>query len=751
MNPRTLFPPPPPPSFTFLPPPPNPNSIPTPFFFHSNLNHHHHHHSSSTNPIIPPPPPPPPPPDLPTTLKTLKNLINQSQSTLHSLSSLLPTPPSPSPSTSTSTSLSPCPFNPHHRLPPHSLFRHTLLCPSPLLPNLGLDSLRYPTTLQSSIKHNSFLQTLDHDPSSDLCFSLDEYCDFGPGFFYADCPGVVTSHDTTGRTFTLPGILSAECANYIGSGESVKGFEKDCASSLRLLPSELWLVRGEIEAWSDYPVMYSYCVVRAIVLRSLVGKECGFMRWVIVNSPGYGVVIDAPMRDHIVLLFWLCLKAIVREATGLVNLVLRRDAMESNPVGTSFKCPVLVDVLKWLSFQLSVLYGEVNGKFFSVNMLKQWILSASLNSSLFPLERKTPGSPALRDMDSESGDSFEKSVEDDGNSMPGESVDSKVIFVSQVAAAVAALHERSLLEQKIKVLRGGHQLTNYQRMAEHANFSKWADEERQKRSNYRPLLDHDGLSWQQPRNQDMNKTKTREELLAEERDYKRRRMSYRGKKLKRSTTQVMRDIIEKYVDDITQAGGIGCLVKGADEAGKSITEPPLSRDISTDVDGRSNSVYNSSEITREGPYSYKEQLHSPSNTRSSRFENESPEDHKRRRRDSSYLEHLEARRSVDRNSRYSREYISKTPDMKRSNDRSHDHHSNRGYGDNYSRSRERTDRRREEGDKYSEKKERHQRHAYRDRRSDSVASNEFEDRYDPSESRNMYEDDISFGSGTSQK
>lgn len=33
-------------------------------------------------------------------------------------------------------------------------------------------------------------------------------------------------------------------------------------------------------------------------------------------------------------------------------------------------------------------------------------------------------------------------------------------------------------------------------------------------------------------------TKTREELLAEERDYKRRRMSYRGKKLKRSTTEV---------------------------------------------------------------------------------------------------------------------------------------------------------------------------------------------------------------------
>lgn len=32
--------------------------------------------------------------------------------------------------------------------------------------------------------------------------------------------------------------------------------------------------------------------------------------------------------------------------------------------------------------------------------------------------------------------------------------------------------------------------------------------------------------------------KTREELLAEERDYKRRRMSYRGKKLKRTAKEV---------------------------------------------------------------------------------------------------------------------------------------------------------------------------------------------------------------------
>jgi hypothetical protein len=34
------------------------------------------------------------------------------------------------------------------------------------------------------------------------------------------------------------------------------------------------------------------------------------------------------------------------------------------------------------------------------------------------------------------------------------------------------------------------------------------------------------------------RSKTREELLAEERDYKRRRMSYRGKKMKRNPTEV---------------------------------------------------------------------------------------------------------------------------------------------------------------------------------------------------------------------
>ncbi|RVW31368.1 hypothetical protein CK203_114183 [Vitis vinifera] len=129
-------------------------------------------------------------------------------------------------------------------------------------------------------------------------------------------------------------------------------------------------------------------------------------------------------------------------------------------------------------------------------------------------------------------------------------------------------------------------------MAEHACLTARADEERKNNPNYKPILEHDGLLWQRSRNQHLtihnfwgmsmnlktssirplfsiqigelqytyflkevvgfsiylinlklvckesSKTRTREELLAEERDYKRRRMSYRGKKLKQTTTEV---------------------------------------------------------------------------------------------------------------------------------------------------------------------------------------------------------------------
>ncbi|CAL5323963.1 unnamed protein product [Camellia sinensis] len=300
-----MNPPSPSPYLTFLPSPANPN------FFYSHL-HHHPSLTTTTNSITSPTPPPlplPQPPGLPTALSTLKHLIHLSKTTLHSLSTFLST-------TATTTALCPCPFNFHHRLSPESLFRHSFQCPSspsslfnlnPLL----LQSLRYPNTLKPSrqlFNQNCFLQTL-HDTNSNLCFSLDDYCDFGPNFFYRNCPDVVSSadRDSLSRTFTLPGILLIQCANFVGSdNDEIKGFSRDC---VRLLPLELWLVRSEIESLRDYPIAYSYRVLW-IILCSVMAEDCDFLRW-------------------------LCLKAIVREAIGSVDSVLNIDVRELNPAAMS--------------------------------------------------------------------------------------------------------------------------------------------------------------------------------------------------------------------------------------------------------------------------------------------------------------------------------------------------------------------------------------------------------------------------------
>ncbi|MQL70590.1 hypothetical protein Taro_002904 [Colocasia esculenta] len=87
-----------------------------------------------------------------------------------------------------------------------------------------------------------------------------------------------------------------------------------------------------------------------------------------------------------------------------------------------------------------------------------------------------------------------------------------------------------------------------------------------------------------PTHQDMARTKTREELLAEERDYKRRRMSYRGKKVKRTTTQVIRDIIEDHMEALKQSGGVECNMKGSQDSEMLIPGSGFQGDVSSDVD-----------------------------------------------------------------------------------------------------------------------------------------------------------------------
>lgn len=224
------------------------------------------------------------------------------------------------------------------------------------------------------------------------------------------------------KTLTIPGFLSAECAR-----AEIEGLGKQCL--FRILPSELLAIRGESEAWSDYPSAYSHIVLRALSSGTRMVRERDLMNWVFASSPRYGVVIDAAMTDHIFSLFRLCLKAIVREALSL-------DGDQNNG------CPVLVQALIWFASQLSILYGETNGKLFAIDMLKQCISEAAARGLMM-----TESPPTLIEEGSHSQNELNRTV-------TGE-----VISVSQVVAAVAALHERAFFEEKTRGFRVSQPLT----------------------------------------------------------------------------------------------------------------------------------------------------------------------------------------------------------------------------------------------------------------------------------------------------
>ncbi|KAF3507779.1 hypothetical protein F2Q69_00002967 [Brassica cretica] len=266
------------------------------------------------------------------------------------------------------------------------------------------------------------------------------------------------------------------------------------------------------------------CKTRRFTLPSVLSVECSefegseavetseLRKWILVNSSRYGVIIDTYMRDHVFLLFRLSMKAVVKEASGFMREYDANAAGEQSCKSRSFEC-CLVSASRIMLF---------------------W---------------SPESSGVLKDLDEDL--------------KIGKALDtSLVISVSLVAAAVAALFERYILEGKMRAIRYAQPLTRYQRMAELGAMTTKADEERTGRPNYRPIIDHDGLPRQRLSNQDMNKMKTREDLLAEERDYKRRRMSYRGKKVKRTPPQVLSDMIEEFTEEVKLAGGIGCLEKG---------------------------------------------------------------------------------------------------------------------------------------------------------------------------------------------
>ncbi|KAF3547972.1 hypothetical protein DY000_02003581 [Brassica cretica] len=377
-------------------------------------------------------------------------------------------------------------------MPPEALFLHSLRCPKPLdlTPLLGSFSNSYKNTLELPIEPEL------NNGDGDLRFSLDDVTDFGNNFFYNDCPGAVNFSELDGKTrrFTLPSVLlSVECSEFEGSSVLEK--------SLRLLPSDVCAMRSEIGGWRDYPSFYSYSVLCSILSSEAV--EISELRtWILVNSTRYGVVIDTFMSDHVFLLFRLSMKAVVKEAIVFMMEYDANAAGEQSCKSRTFECPVLVRVLSWLASQLGVLYGQGNGKFFALDMLKQFV---EVSASRIMLFRSPESSGVLKDLDEDV--------------KIGKALDSgQVISVSRVAAAVAALYERSILEGKMRAIRFAQPLTRYQRMAELGVMTTKADEERKGRPHYRPIIDHDGLPRQ------------------------------------RLSNQVLRDIIEEFTEEVKLAG-----------------------------------------------------------------------------------------------------------------------------------------------------------------------------------------------------
>ncbi|CAM6093557.1 unnamed protein product [Calypogeia fissa] len=250
--------------------------------------------------------------------------------------------------------------------------------------------------------------------------------------------------------------------------------------------------------------------------------------------------------------------------------------------GRSFKvclldCPRLFQSGDWLASQLSCMFGPSQGKAFVLKLLKHCLVMSGRILASFSIDhfKKQASGDLLqlgRSLSKEGGDGDVKpstkvqTLEDvkEIDSEPVKSVDETVAGRSlplEVDTAIAAIHERAVLESYLRTLTYPSLAARFQMIQEHEATVMMAEAERRKRENYRPVLEHDGLIWHRSQLEEKNKNKTREEILAEERDYKRRRMSYRGKKLKRNPTEVLHDLIGAHMEEIVEAGGIGQFVK----------------------------------------------------------------------------------------------------------------------------------------------------------------------------------------------
>lgn len=208
------------------------------------------------------------------------------------------------------------------------------------------------------------------------------------------------------------------------------------------------------------------------------------------------------------------------------------------------------------------------------------------------------------------------------------------------------------------------------------------------------------------------------------------------------------------MDEIKQAGGIGCFEKRTDE-GAFPSEPHFAPDFTMDVDRPTKSNYGTS-AAGNGPNQFKKQLHSDYSIQSASLKEYLGRDYEEPRKAlHGHLEFQEDQRGVSRHKR-DREYNSRSPEKRQSHGRSHERTCNQNdldmIGAKHHEMKWQSSRFSKHNDNRSASSvlNTHQSSKFKDRDtyksygSKSQPRNTFEDRYDPSKSDgNICEDEVS--------
>lgn len=432
-------------------------------------------------------------------------------------------------------------------------------------------------------------------------------------FFYTDAPSVVqvpAFHHII--TSDLPGFANTEKWAELASCKECEGYKarpSDVCKALSL--SRYWLLKKELASWKGLPLRYTSTQLKVAVALARV-RRTDLRNWLLTYLSLFGVLPDRILANHILSLLMFCLRAVHREAAMIsarmsaskgkdIEIPLEIDSNVWDSIGEqdtvedatknlcaiqgkasfsespSIECKALFEAGCWLSSQLSPLCDVVASKNLVLCLFKQALEDAAYHitfqdsepgqtqSELTGLASNGPqlgkGSESLPEANDDRGPFDDASIVGEG-----------VLPLWQIAEAIVAIQEQAAFEQSRKTESDFFNSSRSHRSAIHNAVVARAEEERATRPTYRAVLEHDGLAWQRSQNQNYKKNKTREELLAEERDYKRRRMSYRGKKLQRTPVQVLRDIIGSHMEDIVAAGGIGCFGKRLQDVSASEME-----------------------------------------------------------------------------------------------------------------------------------------------------------------------------------